>query len=211
MKYRKKGFDYTLLDQNTIQLPEDISPIAWKNVFNNTNPIVVEIGCGNGHFLTDTAAKDPSRNFIGIDLKDYRIVKSRMKEINLNLKNTSWICGEAFKSIERMFDDESIEMIYMTFPDPWPKTKHHKHRLFKKDFIDLLSKKLQKNGKFLFITDHEDYYNWCIDLLKDEKRFKIIGNEYNQNLTNSAFGMIWKNENRDFHSFTMEKIAFLDS
>ncbi len=204
MKYKKKGFDYSLLDV-TIKLTEEYSPFDRVAVTGNNNPLVVEIGCGNGHFLTKQAVNNPHQNFIGIDLKDYRIVKSRMKELSLNIPNVFWINSEAQKALERMFEPSSIHQIYMTFPDPWPKKRHNKHRLFQKDFIEILYKTLEVNGKFIFISDHEEYYQWCIDLLHDEKRFEIISNEYSDDLTESAFGNIWKEEKRLFYSFTMVK------
>lgn len=204
MKYRKKGFDYSLLDK-TLSLPEEYSPINRQAVTGNNNPIVVEIGCGNGHFLTRQALNNPDKNYFGIDLKDYRIVKGRMKEIAANIPNTFWINAEAETAITRMFEEKSIHTIYMTFPDPWPKKRHHKHRLFKKEFIDLIYSRLEDGGRFIFITDHEEYYEWCMDLLKGEERFSVKTGEYSQELTESAFGDIWKKENRSFFSFTMEK------
>lgn len=204
MKFKKKGFDYSLLE-TTFTPPQDIDFTNWNEVFNNENPLNLEIGCGNGHFLTQQALKNPSENFIGIDLKDYRIVKSRMKENLLNLSNVRWICGEAKISIERMFPDESLEKIYMTFPDPWPKKRHWKHRLFQADFIPLIARKLTNSGKFIFISDHEGYYQWCLELINAQKELTITGHDYDISMTESAFGKIWSAEQRTFHSFTLEK------
>lgn len=204
MKFKKKGFDYSLLE-TTFTPPQDITFTDWNGVFGNKNPLIVEIGCGNGHFLTQQALKNPSENFIGIDLKDYRIVKSRMKENLLNLTNIRWICGEAGASIERMFPDKSLEKIYMTFPDPWPKKRHWKHRLFQADFIPLIAKKLTDNGKFIFISDHEGYYQWCMDLIETQKELIVVSHDYDISMTESAFGKIWSVEHRAFHSFTLEK------
>lgn len=204
MKFKKKGFDYSLLE-TTFTPPQDITFTDWNGVFGNKNPLIVEIGCGNGHFLTQQALKNPSENFIGIDLKDYRIVKSRMKENLLNLTNIRWICGEAGASIERMFPDKSLEKIYMTFPDPWPKKRHWKHRLFQANFIPLIAKKLTNNGKFIFISDHEGYYQWCMDLIETQKELIVVSHDYDISMTESAFGKIWSVEHRAFHSFTLEK------
>ncbi|MCH5149440.1 MAG: tRNA (guanosine(46)-N7)-methyltransferase TrmB [Spirochaetales bacterium] len=204
MKFKKKGFDYSLLE-TTFTPPQDIAFTDWNNVFGNKNPLIVEIGCGNGHFLTQQALKNRSENFIGIDLKDYRIVKSRMKENLLQLTNIRWICGEAGASIERMFPDKSLKKIYMTFPDPWPKKRHWKHRLFQADFIPLVARKLTDNGKFIFISDHEGYYQWCMDLIEAQKELVVVSHEYDISMTESAFGKIWTTEQRAFHSFTLEK------
>ena len=92
-----------------------------------------------------------------------------MKENLLNLNNVRWICGEAGASIEKMFPDKSLDKIYMTFPDPWPKKRHWKHRLFQAHFIPLIARKLTDNGKFIFISDHEGYYQWCIELIEAQK------------------------------------------
>ena len=70
MKFKKKGFDYSLLE-TTFTPPEDINFVNWEEVFGNKNPLNVEIGCGNGHFLTQQALGNPNENFIGIDLKDF--------------------------------------------------------------------------------------------------------------------------------------------
>ena len=101
MKYRKKGFDYSLLNERVINIPEEDVDFDWKEkgVYDK---LVVEIGCGNGHFLTEKALEEPSTLFIGIDLKDYRIIKSRMKEINHNMR---WVegwqgFGKATKTID---------------------------------------------------------------------------------------------------------------
>lgn len=204
MKFRKKGFDYSLLKEALFP-PEKIQPIKWGEIFKNTNPLIVEIGCGNGHFLTEEASNQKQNNFVGIDRKDYRIVKCRMKELVLQLSNIRWICGEAFSALERMFFDQSISKIYMAFPDPWPKKRHHKHRLFQENFIALLDQKLAPEGQFVFISDHEEYYRWCIELLQYQTKFKIIQDTYDHRLTESAFGKIWKKEERSFYSFTLEK------
>ena len=72
----------------------------------------------------------------------------------------------------------------MTFPDPWPKKKHHKNRLFKKEFVDLFYEKLSANGLFIFITDFKDYFDESFELISNDMRFDLIKdlNEYEPDL-----------------------------
>lgn len=108
--------------------------IGWSKYFNNNNPIVLEIGCGNGHFLINEAILNKNINYIGIDIKKDRIEKGNKKQKNNKLENIVWINGEAFTVIYYLFNDDYIYKIYMTFPDPWPKRRDKKKDYLIKNF-----------------------------------------------------------------------------
>lgn len=201
-----KKYDFSLLDE-VLRVEKENGIIDWHKIFANNNPLIVEVGCGNGHFLTRCAMNDKTYNYIGIDKKDKRLIRCREKQIKYNLSNIRWISGDALLALEKLFPDESISIIFMPFPDPWPKKRHHKHRMFKKEFIELLVKKLEKNGKFAFITDYFEYYDSSYSLIKDDERFEIITPDefLSFDLSESFFGEKWRNENRIFYSFYLRK------
>ena len=205
MSYIKK-YDYVLLD-HVIFLNDFKEPIDWKNIFKNHNPIVLEIGCGNGHFLINKSKQRPFFNYIGIDIKKKRIIRCREKELKYDIKNIKWICDDAFLALTNLFENETISKIYMTFPDPWQKKKYHKNRLFKKEFVNLFHEKLSTNGIFIFITDFRDYFDESYELVSNDKRFSLINNlfEIEPNLKDSLFGKKWENYSRNFYSFCIEK------
>ena len=207
MKYIKE-YDYSLLD-NIISLQDKKSSINWNNFFGNKNPLIVEVGCGNGHFLIEQAKNNKENNYIGIDIKEKRIIRCKEKQIKYNITNIAWICDEALNSLSRLFENKSISLIFMPFPDPWPKKRHHKHRLFQKEFINILHEKLVLSGLFLFITDYYQYFEKSYQLVMKDKRFDVVeNNEKNKfEFTNSLFGEKWKKENKEFYSFCIKKAA----
>lgn len=199
-----KEYDYTLLQSDKLidifKNPNSLM-VDWRKLFGNNNPIIVEVGCGNGHFLTNKAINEPQFNYIGIDIKEKRIIRCREKQVKYNLTNVCWVVGEALTSITQLFTDNIIDTIYMPFPDPWPKRRHHKNRLFKNDFLDVVYKKINSSGVFIFITDHEQYYQSSYKLISNDPRFSITEKSANfeEELTRSIFGEKWKKENRSFY------------
>ncbi|OHD09438.1 MAG: tRNA (guanosine(46)-N7)-methyltransferase TrmB [Spirochaetes bacterium GWD1_27_9] len=201
-----RDYDYSLLEEVIFLKEEETNQIInFKDLFQNGNPILVEIGCGNGHFIIDKALKNTDKNFIGIDIKQDRLVRCREKETKNSLKNLKWICGDAFFVIRDLFEDNSIDTIYMTFPDPWPKRRHHKNRLFKKEFVDVFYTKLIQNGLFIFVTDHKEYFDKSFDVIKNDKRFIVNANDIDDEFSISLFGYKWRSENRDFNIFILKK------
>jgi len=201
-----KGYDYELLEE-VLRVEDYNAFIEWQDIFKNNNKIIVEVGCGNGHFLNSSASADKTSNFVGIDVKFKRLVRCREKQVKYENKNIIWVWGEAFVALKNLFKDQSINIIFMPFPDPWPKRRHHKHRLFKKEFIDLFYDKLVPGGFFIFITDFYEYYEASLELIKDDKRFDMITPEnfHQYDLTGSYFGEKWINDNRSFYSFFIRK------
>lgn len=202
--FNLKPYNYDLLDA-VYMVTEESKIVDWNQVFNNDNPLIVEIGCGNGHYLTNQANKFTLINFIGIEMKKNRVVRCRQKEVRDNLNNIRWINSEAFLAIDKLFSDKTIDRFYMLFPDPWPKRRHHKKRLFNDKFLDLIFKKMKNDADFIFLTDHEGYFKWCNDFIVKDERFEINLLPLDEEMTESVFGEKWKNENRNFYNFTLKK------
>ena len=201
MSYLKEYDKDLLLDVYTVKDKNE------KTVFfTNDNPLIVEIGSGNGHFLIGKSLEYKDVNFIGIDKKSNRIIRCREKEVKNGLTNIKWITGDAYYAINEMFFDNSIDTIYMIFPDPWPKKRHWKNRLFKSEFIEIFYSKLKNGGKFLFVTDSADYFNVCINLIAEDKRFNLDKSYNLEEFEKTLFGEKWKKEGRSFYSFLLEKL-----
>ena len=135
-----------------------------------------------------------------------------MQKVNAaELKNIQFVVGDAMLALAKCFSDGQITRIYMTFPDPWPKKRHHKNRLFKPEFLDIVWNKLKTGGDFVFITDHEEYFEWSKTFAESDNRFDItfcgtIGeNDEREYLTQSLFGEKWKREERSFYLLEFTK------
>ena len=135
----------------------------WNKVFNNSNPIEIEIGMGKGDFIIGMALKYPNINFIGIEMFDSVIVRAVQKLEDKKIDNLKLIRMDA-NYIEDVFDKE-ISKIYLNFSDPWPKKRHGKRRLTSHV---LLSKydSIFKNEKVIFQkTDNIDLFSFSIESL----------------------------------------------
>lgn len=123
--------------------------------------ITLEIGCGHGHFLTSYAQSHPEKTCVGVDLCTKRILRANKKQGRAKLENLHFIKADAVEFLEALPEDVLIDEIFILFPDPWPKSRHHKNRLIQGRFLDLLSIKSLILSKMHFRTDHEEYFNWA--------------------------------------------------
>ncbi len=126
---------------------------------------VLEIGCGNGHFLTAYAAAHPDRLCVGLDLRLERIEKARRKRDRAGLGNLRFLRCDAMDFLRELPPDARLHDIYMLFPDPWPKKRHHKNRLLKTALLDELAARAGQGSRLFFRTDYKPYYDEAAHLV----------------------------------------------
>ena len=134
--------------------------------FRNKGKYTLELGCGHGDYSVELAALYPKRNFIGIDIKASRIYNGAIKAINLKLKNTAFILTRA-ERIGEIFPENSIEEIYIPFPDPHVKRKSEPRRLVSRKFLEIYRLLLVKDGKVILKTDNEMIFNYSVKNIND--------------------------------------------
>ena len=137
----------------------------WNKVFNNDNPIYIEIGMGKGDFIIKNAIKYKDINFIGIEKYDSVIVRAIQKSNELELDNLKIIRMDA-KELEMVFDKE-IDTIYLNFSDPWPKARHAKRRLTSSNFLSIYDKIFKNTKRIIMKTDNIDLFNYSLDSLTE--------------------------------------------
>jgi len=129
----------------------------WTNIFGNGNPLKVEIGFGMGDFLIEMATRERHSNFIGIDFTKSGVQSLLTKVKTHQLGNIRVVYGDARNKLSALFRDEELETVYVNFPDPWPRKRHLKRRLFNPEFVNLLAQKLGSGGHVYLATDSESY------------------------------------------------------
>jgi tRNA (guanine-N7-)-methyltransferase len=120
--------------------------------------LICEVGCGHGHFLTAYAKAHPDRMCLGLDLLRDRIVRARRKAQRAKLANLHFILAEAREFLEALPSTATLSAIYVLFPDPWPKRRHHKHRLLQSSFLNSLAARAEEGARLYFRTEHEPYF-----------------------------------------------------
>lgn len=144
-------------------------------IFERTKNITLEIGCGKGHYLSSYAAKFPSETCVGIDLISKRVEDGRRRAKNKNADNAFFVKAEAMEFLEALPQDVRLEKIFIFFPDPWPKEKHHKRRLIQKDFLDYIRQFCRSGCKMYFRTDYEEYFEWAKNEIQADENWELSG------------------------------------
>ena len=132
----------------------------WNGLFNNNNPIYIEIGMGKGKFIIENASRYPNINFIGIEKYDSVVAKC-LPKIPDNLNNLYIIRGDAL-NIDKMFEHE-VDRIYLNFSDPWPKVRHSSRRLSSKVFLEKYDYIFRNDEEIHMRTDNRDLYIYSLE------------------------------------------------
>ncbi|MDU5535823.1 MAG: tRNA (guanosine(46)-N7)-methyltransferase TrmB [Anaerococcus sp.] len=150
----------------------------WQEVFDNDNPIQLEIGAGKGDFIIEKAKSHPDINFIALEMNTNAFVIASRKIKEEELKNVIGLIDYGEELTEAFCEDE-IDHIYINFSTPWPKTKHHKRRLSHPRFLERYQKIIKNEGIIEQKTDDLDFFK---DSLKYYEDFGLEILESNYNL-----------------------------
>jgi tRNA (guanine-N7-)-methyltransferase len=150
----------TGLQIGDVLLPAErvVATVDFHRIFGNDRPVEVEIGSGKGGFLVEAARARPGHNFLGIEYmgKFAMYIADRAARHGLtNIRVLSVDAGHLF--IHRM-PPASIDVLHIYHPDPWPKKRHHKRRLFQPAFVDAAIRSLKPAGHWYIQTDHPEYF-----------------------------------------------------
>jgi len=126
-------------------------------LFNNTNPIVLEIGFGMGKSLVEMAKNAPELNFIGIEVHRPGVGACISLAQEEGVSNLKVYEHDAIEILADCIPDSCLSKVQLFFPDPWHKKKHHKRRIVQPEFVETIRKKLNINGVFHMATDWENY------------------------------------------------------
>ncbi|WXU00460.1 MAG: tRNA (guanine-N(7)-)-methyltransferase [Catillopecten margaritatus gill symbiont] len=146
--------------------------INFETIFGNDNPVVLEIGFGNGDTLVQMAQENPQLNYVGIEVYEAGIGRLISGAHSKGLTNLKVLKGDAVAFLTDNIADNSLSKVQLFFPDPWHKKKHHKRRIVQQSFLDLLSVKLRNGAKFHLATDWAHYAEQMMEMLEENKHFK---------------------------------------
>jgi tRNA (guanine-N7-)-methyltransferase len=132
-------------------------PLRWSELFGRDAPTDLEIGSGKGRFLLELAVAHPERNLLAVEraAKYHRLCSDRAARRGLT--NVRLLRTTAEDLLFRLVEPGSVANLYVLFPDPWPKKRHHKRRLFAPEVVDAMVNALQPQGRLLVKSDHGEY------------------------------------------------------
>ncbi len=154
-----------------------------ERIFNNTNPIHIEIGMGKGQFIMELARLNPDINYIGIEKYSSVLVRALEKMEESTLTNIRFIRMEA-ENIQEVFAPGEIDQIYLNFSDPWPKDRHAKRRLTSKEFLARYANIMKEESKIIFKTDNRPLFDFSLEQV-EEAGWNLINHTFD--LHNSEY------------------------
>ena len=171
-----RGYSARPMDPDSIQVrltaATVLDPLCLDALFPHPGrPVEVDMGCGTGRFLLARAARRPDVNYLGIDRLLGRIRKIARKAARAGADNVRLLRMDAYYTATYLIPAASIGAYHIYFPDPWPKARHHRHRLFNEPFMDALARTLRPGGVVLMATDHLPYFDEIADIVRDDRRF----------------------------------------
>ena len=189
-------------DETEFDLRQFSSHIDWTNLFGNCNPVQIEVGCGKGRFLTESCKRNPDTNFIGIE-NSWKYVlrtKERLKKHGQTNACISYVDAPYF--VHHYVADHSVEAYHVYFPDPWPKDKHQKRRIFNDPiWIPEIIRTLQPGlGCLFFSTDFAEYFTLIEQRLADWPQL-LYQPEMSEdpNYIQTSFEIKYRNQGRPIH------------
>jgi len=146
----------------------------WHNAyFKNQNPIILELGCGKGEYTLGLANKYPNHNYIGVDVKGARLWRGAKSSIEQNLTNAAFVRTQ-IETIDYYFEKKEISEIWVTFPDPQPKSLKTHKRLISPRFLEIYKRFLKPCGVIHLKTDNLNLFEYCLEMIKTEKHELIL-------------------------------------
>ena len=136
-----------------------------RNFFKNENSIVLELGCGKGEYSVNLATMFPEKNFLGIDIKGARFWRGAKTALAEKINNVGFLRTQ-IELVDCVFDENEVDEIWITFPDPQIKYKRTKHRMTNPDFLNKYKKILKPNGMVHLKTDSEYMHGYTLGLLQ---------------------------------------------
>ncbi len=141
------------------------TPLDLTAVFGNDHPVFVEIGFGNGESLAEMARRHPERNYVGIEVHRPGVGHLLLKLAEYGCENVRVICHDAVDVLAHMLPEASLQGVYLLFPDPWHKKRHHKRRILQAQLVERLARLIRPGGFLHAATDWQDYAEQMMTLL----------------------------------------------
>jgi tRNA (guanine-N7-)-methyltransferase len=146
--------------------------LEFPVVFGRTAPVILEIGCGMGETTAQIAFSNPETDYLGVEVHAPGVGSVLKLASEKGLTNLRILQHDAVEIVRHMLPMQSLDGAHIFFPDPWPKTRHHKRRLIQAAFVSLLASRLKPGGYVHLATDWQEYAEQMLAVLQSESSLK---------------------------------------
>ncbi len=183
-------------------------PLDWSEAFGRDTATDVEIGSGKGRFLLELAATLPDRNFLAVERAAKYHTLCTQRAAKRGLENVRILRTTAEDLLFRLLAPASVQNIYVLFPDPWPKKRHHKRRLMQPRVVSAMAEALAPGGRLMVKTDHPQYGAVIRETLEGESGLTSVdATEAFRGLPMTGFEHKYLDQGREIYAFACERVA----
>lgn len=170
MRLRNKPWAVELVNEHpesVLQNPDPAIKIDWASRFDDfSKPLEIEIGSGKGQFITTLAEQNPDKNFVALEIQTTAAGIILRTKLEKKLDNLQILRGDAAQ-LDKFFEENAADKIYLNFSDPWPKTRHEKRRLTYKRFLKTYRTVLKDGGEIEFKTDNSGLFAYSLQSMNN--------------------------------------------
>lgn len=221
--YKNTTFNSRIFDvvNNNVESLHDLpTPVDWEQLFGDKHPVEIEVGPGKGRFLLEASKQYPDINYVGVERAQKYVEITRFRfekyirhfsvdEKSGMFTNVRLVWTDANYFLTRYVPDTSVQAYHVYFPDPWPKARQQKRRIFRnKDFLKAIARTLISDyGKLYIMTDYVEYFDEIQYRLEQHKELKPVLSdpEPYKNITTN-FEMKYQSDGREIYRAVYEKV-----
>ena len=181
------------------------SALEFDKIFSHFASVEIDLGCGDGTFLTTMARENPEHNFLGIERLLGRVRSVCRKVARLDLKNARVLRMESSYAVTNLLPAESVTLFHLLFPDPWPKRRHHRRRAFTQEFLFSIHRALIAEGLFHIATDHTEYFQQIEKVLAEADIF--VTSREQKNFPSTTFEQRFVARGLSVHRLLLRKVS----
>jgi tRNA (guanine-N7-)-methyltransferase len=186
-------------------VPADIfEPLSFVDIFQNERPVELDLGSGPGRFLIEAACQYPERNFLGVERLLGRVRKTLRSAARLGLTNVRVLRFEIDYTVRYLLVPGSVFRLHLSFPDPWPKRRHHGRRLIDEEFLAASASALATGGELWIKTDHADYFHWITKTV-DSREDLFVSVPWSEKYPRTDFEEAYRSQNLPIYQLRLRK------
>jgi tRNA (guanine-N7-)-methyltransferase len=177
-----------------------------EEIMRSGRPLEIDLGCGDGRFLLEMAARYPDRDFLGVERLLGRVRKVCKNIGKRWLENARVLRLESRYTAEWLLPPAYVSRLHLLCPDPWPKLRHHRRRLIQEEFLQAIWDLLEPGGEFLFKTDHPEYFDWANEKVAAFGKFERL--DWPEDAffyPKTDFQLLWESQGKSLQRLRLKK------
>ncbi len=175
------------------------TPTPATTLFEREGPLVLEVGFGDGHYLEHLGLTHPEWNLVGAEVSLGSVWRTYRRMKRNGISEVRLFKGNARFLVRDVFEEHSLDRVFVNFPDPWPRKKHFKNRLLQAPFFQILSSRLVKGGSLFLTTDHPEYYSFSVEQGKESGCFEVSPGDPPPATLETKYARKWLDQNKPIY------------